>query len=280
MSGVPQWAPEPQHIHPSSNPSSPAGLGAPLSVVTTGVPSLVMSANTAPSIATTVTPTTPTASIPAASALPPHVRTSERNLAAAVEDPSAATLSPTGSSASSPVHASIRRIHSTQRVASQMTGSSGISSVSSVALSPGGISQASLVSTQYPGEEADAFHVRSTCKWQGEHGADRSVPCTLPHTEGEGGGTNIETRVADATTTQTHASRSRVCMATDGTRVWSGPEVGLPTRLSAKRLRSPRQAPLPTKNATLSKVWIGTALSTSQRGRAPRAGWPLCRLRR
>lgn len=63
-------------------------------------------------------------------------------------------LSPTESSANSPVHPSITRIAHSPR--------NGLPS--SAESSVAGMSNASLVSSQYPGEETDAYHVRSTCE--------------------------------------------------------------------------------------------------------------------
>lgn len=67
------------------------------------------------------------------------------------------SLSPTESNTNSPVHPSIARIANSPR--NGLSGSAG----SSVA----GMSNASLVSSQYPGEESDAYHVRSTCECSG-----------------------------------------------------------------------------------------------------------------
>lgn len=64
------------------------------------------------------------------------------------------SLSPSSSNSSSPVHPSISRIYS-QRNGSPGSDTQGAS---------GANSNASLVSSQYPGEDPDAFHVRSTCE--------------------------------------------------------------------------------------------------------------------
>lgn len=93
-----------------------------------------------------------------ASAVPLHLRapgTPDR----------AESLSPPGSSGTSPIHPSIKRIHDTSRNVSGASGASGASVLSgSPAGSSRGASRSSLVSSQYPGEDLDAFHVRSTCE--------------------------------------------------------------------------------------------------------------------
>lgn len=87
-----------------------------------------------------------------ASAVPPHMRgpgTPER----------AGSLSPPSSSGNSPVHPSIARINNTSRNVSGASGTTDGQDGSSI-----GASDSSLVSSRYPGEEFDAFHVRSTCE--------------------------------------------------------------------------------------------------------------------
>ena len=90
------------------------------------------------------------------SAVPPHIRTDR----AITPDPSGSnsnnSLSPTNSNSTSPVHPSIARIYSGARSLSSDSSKSGPMS--------GVNSNASLVSSQYPGEDPDAYHVRSTCE--------------------------------------------------------------------------------------------------------------------
>jgi hypothetical protein len=91
------------------------------------------------------------------SAIPPRIRTGTPDLASASTVNSSNTLSPTPTSGS-PVHPSITRIYTGSRSGSARSDSMRHSPVS------GANSNASLVSSQYPGEDTDAYHVRSTCE--------------------------------------------------------------------------------------------------------------------
>lgn len=88
--------------------------------------------------------------------LPPHLRTPER-----LSPPSASTgLSPPSASAgSAPVHPSIARLNG------RVLRNGPPASPTSAGDHSMSLSQASLVSSQYPGEDDEAFHVRSTCEF-------------------------------------------------------------------------------------------------------------------
>lgn len=112
---------------------------------------------------------------PPPSAIPAHLKVN----AASMPDRST-SLSPPGSSGGSPIHPSITRVAATtQRSVSGASGSSrasgqsGQTADSAITASTSSVnndhslaaSQASLASSvQYPGEEADAYFVRSTCE--------------------------------------------------------------------------------------------------------------------